>query len=737
MLIHIARVVGFLVAMALAMMPSALAQDPSLVGYWNFEDGSGTNTTDVSGNNLTGVLENEPAWAASPFGQYCLMFDGSNDRVLIGNPDPLKLTGAMTACAWVRHDMGTNIGNTAAHGRIVNKLGNSKAPKQAGWSLNLESWDEPASWAFMIATSATATVGAQAPGARALSNQWVHLAGVYDPSVPAVRIYTNGVLGGENTVNVPTSQYDSLTNVCIGRRSSGTTENPFKGLIDEVRIYSRALSPAEIQSLAVTPPQEPLSVDESYPQDAITSVCAPAPPTLEVRLLTGTSPIAAQWHDASSGAPIAGQTGLTFTAPLANGSFFCVITNPANVVTSRTAVLVVTNDTVQPTIRSAMSPGKPLVVRVLFSEPVIADTAANPANYTLLSSLQESVWVNAAALQADGCTVVLDLGSGLVDGLSYTLGVSDVKDLCSNDILPNSTFEFPYSELVGYWRFEEGTGTLSADQSIYGASVSLLNGTLWGEGAIGQFSADFDGLNDRILVGNPEHLRITGSMTLSAWVFYRGNTNATGQHGRILSKGAASSARGWSLNVEEWDALGAWSFQVASANNASKACSAPGARLMTNQWIHLAGVYDQNPLGLPLMRLYTNGVLAMEFTDAVPFSQHNSANNVYIGSCAIVSPTSVSQGNYWQGMIDEVRIYSRALGEADIAALAVLPPKLRFGPATTSEGQIHLNWTGSGQLEWAPSSDGPWTPVAPAPAGAYSEPVVPDANRFFRLSTIQ
>ncbi len=75
MLIHIARVVGFLVAMALAMMPAALAQDPSLLGYWNFEDGGGTNTTDVSGNNLTGVLENEPAWAASPFGQYCLKFD--------------------------------------------------------------------------------------------------------------------------------------------------------------------------------------------------------------------------------------------------------------------------------------------------------------------------------------------------------------------------------------------------------------------------------------------------------------------------------------------------------------------------------------------------------------------------------------------------------------------------------------------------------------------------------------
>jgi hypothetical protein len=59
--------------------------------------------------------------------------------------------------------------------------------------------------------------------------------------------------------------------------------------------------------------------------------------------------------------------------------------------------------------------------------------------------------------------------------------------------------------------------------------------------------------------------------------------------------------------------------------------------------------------------------------------------------------------------------------------------QVQFLPASVSGGQITLNWTGSGELEWAPTITGPWTPLNPAPPPPYSEAVTPGQMRFYRL----
>ena len=56
-----------------------------------------------------------------------------------------------------------------------------------------------------------------------------------------------------------------------------------------------------------------------------------------------------------------------------------------------------------------------------------------------------------------------------------------------------------------------------------------------------------------------------------------------------------------------------------------------------------------------------------------------------------------------------------------------------FLPAVVSNGQVTLNWTGTGNLQWAPSVSGPWTAYTPAPAKPYSEAIVLGQNRFYRL----
>jgi chitodextrinase len=82
-------------------------------------------------------------------------------------------------------------------------------------------------------------------------NTWYHVAGVYNASAKTLDIYVNGILNNGVLVGtVPASQVNSTANANIGRRTGGLY---FNGVIDEVRIYSRALTQAEIQADMNTP----------------------------------------------------------------------------------------------------------------------------------------------------------------------------------------------------------------------------------------------------------------------------------------------------------------------------------------------------------------------------------------------------------------------------------------------------------------------------------------------------
>jgi hypothetical protein len=220
----------------------ALFQYSSLLAYWQFEEGSGPTTTDVSGNGIAGTLLNGTLWTPGLFGRYALEFDGADDRVDAGNPAALQITGPITLAAWVFVD------SISDNGRIVTKGG---GPGQRGWSLNVEGIDV---WAFQIAINANQNISLNAPGIPI--RRWTHVAGVYSDIDPEgegrseMRLYTNGVLAAflSDGDGVPSSQFNSPLNVSIGARPIGATF--FDGKIDEVRIHARALNETEIAQIA-------------------------------------------------------------------------------------------------------------------------------------------------------------------------------------------------------------------------------------------------------------------------------------------------------------------------------------------------------------------------------------------------------------------------------------------------------------------------------------------------------
>ena len=72
--------------------------------------------------------------------------------------------------------------------------------------------------------------------------------------------------------------------------------------------------------------------------------------------------------------------------------------------------------------------------------------------------------------------------------------------------------------LAAGYAFDEGTGTTAADASGHGIVGTLTNGPGWSTGIYGN-ALNLDGVNDYVDLGNPAALQLTGSMTISAWIY--------------------------------------------------------------------------------------------------------------------------------------------------------------------------------------------------------------------------
>jgi len=235
-------VLTYLIFAAFSVTVSIADLTEGLVGYWPLdEDG-----TDASGNGLDGTVNGNVTPVEDRFGNpnSALQFPGTADsHVAIEDRVELQVTGAMTLAAWVVADAGMQGNN---NGRIF--------AKQAGggsrsWSLNTENAGLPAT--FQVAQDGGTIVGID--GSSLPTGEWVHLAGVYKPG-EALEVYVNGKLDAANTSGVPKEQFSNNgQSVLIGARNA-CDNCGWLGSIDDVVIYNRALTEAEIGKLMASGP---------------------------------------------------------------------------------------------------------------------------------------------------------------------------------------------------------------------------------------------------------------------------------------------------------------------------------------------------------------------------------------------------------------------------------------------------------------------------------------------------
>ena len=237
---------------------------PNLVTAYGMNEGSGTTLADASGSGHTGTLVNGPTWVAgqATYGQ-ALSFDGVNDAISVANPGTYNFgTADFTLETWVKR---TVLGGAQQH--LFSKCAT------ATWALGCKE--------LYFNPSNQLTFGSFATGDTLSSTiadtNWHHIAVTFTDSTKTLQIYVDGVLA---TTATKALEADGAGHVVTLGNLRGS--NPFNGLLDEVRIYSRVLTLAEIQADRATPITPP--GPDTIPPSDVTGLTATAVSATQINL---------------------------------------------------------------------------------------------------------------------------------------------------------------------------------------------------------------------------------------------------------------------------------------------------------------------------------------------------------------------------------------------------------------------------------------------------------------------
>ena len=203
----------------------------------------------------------------------------------------------------------------------------------------------------------------------------------------------------------------------------------------------------------------------------------------------------------------------------------------------------------------------------------------------------------------------------------------------------------PPSGLVAAYAFEEGVGTSAADATgkLHTGAVS---GATWITAGMYGKALSFDGVNDWVTVADANDLDLTNGMTLEAWVR---PAALTGWKTVVMKEGTTTTLA-YSLYANDGNPRPAITVRIGSVDRSAAGPSA----VPLNTWTHLAATYDGATL-----RLYVNGVQV---------GNRGQTGNILKSSRALRIGGNAVWGEYFKGVIDDVRIYNRALSATEIQA---------------------------------------------------------------------
>ncbi len=201
-----------------------------LVAHWTLNEGSGDTAKDVTGNGHDGTLIGDPQWTDGKFGG-AIDFDQAGDEVNVPFNADLN-SDTFTVSAWANVADGSG-----GHRSVVSCRDDFPQRGYIFYALPDNKWayiiGKGAGWDHII-------------GPDVNLGEWDHIAGVYADGKMA--FYVNGELAGEKDAEISLNTAQELL-IGAGANERNTHDYLYKGKIDDVRVYNRALNADDIAAV--------------------------------------------------------------------------------------------------------------------------------------------------------------------------------------------------------------------------------------------------------------------------------------------------------------------------------------------------------------------------------------------------------------------------------------------------------------------------------------------------------
>ncbi len=695
---------------------------PPPVGYWKFDEGTGTSVSDSSGNGVTATIVdgggNVGRWTPGKFGKtyFSAGRNGSADTISLASST--NVGTQHTVSFWANFD---TFEDGSGNGTAVVGNGTDASAGYAFYIDNTSIYSRPAATSAVSITNTLST------------DTWYHIAVVRDGTT--VKFYANGIqIGATQTLGENNNySYDNLSNF-----EAGTQAFPVEGQLDEVKVYNYARTQAQIiedmnggHPIVGTPIGGPVghwSLDDgngTTAQDKSPNnndlTLSTASWTNDGKLNKAWNGTGALWLSRADDADFDFIAGADFSLSAWVRSDSA--SNPA------AAEYIISKETSSAGYALWFTTGGEIVCGIdddasSFPEDSAGDTASNTDYYdatwhhvicvrnTVSGRLE--LYIDGKLFDAD---TSLSATGDLSNADSLTVGdrnaTNDTDDfngdidevkiyraaLSSTDVLTEysqgkigvlgavstasdgttasfasardycvpgdtSTCDAP----VGEWKLDENTSTSALDTSGNVVTGTFNGNATWGRGKFGSAVNLPDGTTDFISLGDNLDMADGDAFSISLWFYPTADTAQSDLVSKKLSTSASDigyqitwfhTTFGGNTCLYASDGSGAGSDQY-------ETCTADNTTTTLNTWYHLAVVYDNTSTAGS--GIYLNGVNVEHTpyeacTNCAALSEIGTLSNANTLRIGANSGSSTS----FQGRIDNVKIYRYARTPAQIA----------------------------------------------------------------------
>lgn len=246
----------------------------------------------------------------------------------------------------------------------------------------------------------------------------------------------------------------------------------------------------------------------------------------------------------------------------------------------------------------------------------------------------------------------------IVSETSYNANLNNVTEGV-NDIAPTH-LNISDPDVVGYWDFEEGSGSVAYDYSNHSSDGTITGATYTTESKLGDYAMSFDGVNNVIDIDNDAtyHFNLTDAFAISYWAKFNTFTN---DQFVIITQKPSNGYRGWSSQIVS----GKLRFQLLSDFPGGNYISVDLTNnLSTNQW-HYVTISYNGTANWTNVKMYVDGNIAetTKIRDSLTGDTKTNAGQLRFGQ------REATAVNYLNGSIDQVMIFNKSLTADEVSAL--------------------------------------------------------------------